>query len=263
MGEALAEARNSPPPGRAADRRRRGRRRGDGRPGPRPRRARRTTRRPTPSSSPCARRPAGWAASRLADATIFTTLEPCAMCVGALLESDVEALVYAVPNDADGAAGTVIQLAQHPDAAAPPPGRQRHPPRRGRGAVRRRSRDRLSRPARTIVGWSRTSFGILSRGEVSEWLMVPLSKSGVRKHRGFESRPLRHHLVADGPAGLRPVQTCPGRGRLVDYGAALEMRFGATRRGFESRPLRHPTGLAWPALREIVSCIGDRRQAPC
>jgi tRNA(adenine34) deaminase len=30
-------------------------------------------------------------AARLADATIFTTQEPCAMCVGALLESDVEA----------------------------------------------------------------------------------------------------------------------------------------------------------------------------
>ena len=50
---------------------------------------------------------------RLADATIFTTEEPCAMCVGALLESDVEALVFAVPNSRDGAAGTVIQLAQH------------------------------------------------------------------------------------------------------------------------------------------------------
>ena len=50
---------------------------------------------------------------RLADATIFTTEEPCAMCVGALLESDVEALVYAVPNTRDGAAGTVLQLAQH------------------------------------------------------------------------------------------------------------------------------------------------------
>ena len=50
---------------------------------------------------------------RLGDATIFTTLEPCAMCVGALLESDVEALVYAVPNQVDGAAGTVIQLCQH------------------------------------------------------------------------------------------------------------------------------------------------------
>jgi len=53
-------------------------------------------------------------AARLADATIFTTHEPCAMCVGALLESEVEALVFAVPNDVDGAAGTVIQLAQHP-----------------------------------------------------------------------------------------------------------------------------------------------------
>lgn len=51
--------------------------------------------------------------TRLADATIFTTLEPCAMCVGALLESDVEALVFALPNAADGAAGTVLQLAQH------------------------------------------------------------------------------------------------------------------------------------------------------
>ena len=53
-------------------------------------------------------------AVRLADATIFATQEPCAMCVGALLESDVEALVYAAPNTHDGAAGSVIQLAQHP-----------------------------------------------------------------------------------------------------------------------------------------------------
>jgi hypothetical protein len=34
-------------------------------------------------------------------------------------------------------------------------------------------------------------------GEVSEWFKVPLSKSGVRKHRGFESRPLRHSHPAD------------------------------------------------------------------
>jgi tRNA(adenine34) deaminase len=52
---------------------------------------------------------------RLSSATIFATLEPCAMCVGALLESDVETLVFAVPNDHDGAAGTVVQLAQHSD----------------------------------------------------------------------------------------------------------------------------------------------------
>jgi tRNA(adenine34) deaminase len=53
-------------------------------------------------------------ATRLADATIFTTQEPCPMCVGALLESDVEALVFALANPHNGAAGSVIQLAQHP-----------------------------------------------------------------------------------------------------------------------------------------------------
>ena len=50
---------------------------------------------------------------RLADATIFATHEPCPMCVGALLQSDVEALVFAMPNALDGAAGSVIQLAQN------------------------------------------------------------------------------------------------------------------------------------------------------
>ncbi len=53
--------------------------------------------------------------TRLADATIFTTHEPCAMCVGALMEADVEALVFAMPDVQHGAAGSVIQLAQHPD----------------------------------------------------------------------------------------------------------------------------------------------------
>ena len=42
---------------------------------------------------------------RLADATIFVTREPCPMCVGALLACDVEALVFAVSNSVDGAAG--------------------------------------------------------------------------------------------------------------------------------------------------------------
>ena len=49
---------------------------------------------------------------RLAEATIFVTREPCPMCVGALLAGDVEALVFAVPNPVDGAAGSVMQLAQ-------------------------------------------------------------------------------------------------------------------------------------------------------
>ena len=50
--------------------------------------------------------------NRLADATIFVTREPCPMCVGALLACDVEALVFAVSNPVDGAAGGAMQLAQ-------------------------------------------------------------------------------------------------------------------------------------------------------
>ena len=49
---------------------------------------------------------------RLAEATIFTTHEPCAMCVGALIETEVFALVYAVPDEERGAAGSAIQLAR-------------------------------------------------------------------------------------------------------------------------------------------------------
>ena len=51
---------------------------------------------------------------RLAEATIFTTHEPCAMCVGALVESRVRALVFAVPDPDRGAAGSVLQLARDP-----------------------------------------------------------------------------------------------------------------------------------------------------
>ncbi len=56
---------------------------------------------------------------RLTDVTIFTTIEPCPMCVGAMLGCDAAALVFAVPNPFDGAAGSVIQLAQHPQLGRP------------------------------------------------------------------------------------------------------------------------------------------------
>lgn len=49
----------------------------------------------------------------LAEATVFTTHEPCPMCMGALLQSDVETLVFAIPDPVQGAAGSVLQLAQH------------------------------------------------------------------------------------------------------------------------------------------------------
>ncbi len=50
----------------------------------------------------------------LAGVTIFSTLEPCSMCVGALLQADVDALVFALPDPAEGAAGTALNIADHP-----------------------------------------------------------------------------------------------------------------------------------------------------
>ena len=49
--------------------------------------------------------------SDLRGVVIFTAVEPCAMCVGALLESDVDGLVFAMPDPVAGAAGSVVQLA--------------------------------------------------------------------------------------------------------------------------------------------------------
>jgi tRNA(adenine34) deaminase len=51
---------------------------------------------------------------RLSEVIIFTTHEPCAMCVGAMVEARVQSLVFAVPDNDKGAAGTVVQLARDP-----------------------------------------------------------------------------------------------------------------------------------------------------
>jgi tRNA(adenine34) deaminase len=52
--------------------------------------------------------------SSLSGMTVFATVEPCPMCVGALLEADADCLVYALPDPVSGAAGSVVQLANNP-----------------------------------------------------------------------------------------------------------------------------------------------------
>lgn len=51
---------------------------------------------------------------RLSEVTIFATHEPCAMCVGALVEARVEVLVFAVRDPMRGCAGSVLDLARSP-----------------------------------------------------------------------------------------------------------------------------------------------------
>ncbi|GMR07473.1 MAG: tRNA adenosine(34) deaminase TadA [Gammaproteobacteria bacterium] len=47
---------------------------------------------------------------RLCDATLYVTLEPCVMCVGAMVHARVKRLVFAAMDPRTGAAGSVYQL---------------------------------------------------------------------------------------------------------------------------------------------------------
>lgn len=48
---------------------------------------------------------------RLNEATLYVTLEPCAMCVAALAEARVSRVVFAAYDDKAGACGSVLDLA--------------------------------------------------------------------------------------------------------------------------------------------------------
>jgi tRNA(adenine34) deaminase len=51
---------------------------------------------------------------RLLGTTLYTTLEPCAMCAGAILHARVARLVYAAADPKAGACGSVLSVLNHP-----------------------------------------------------------------------------------------------------------------------------------------------------
>jgi|SRR5579884_2302020 len=51
---------------------------------------------------------------RLPDATIYVTKEPCVMCAGAMVAARIKRLVYGCPDPKGGAAGSVLDVVQHP-----------------------------------------------------------------------------------------------------------------------------------------------------
>jgi tRNA(adenine34) deaminase len=52
---------------------------------------------------------------RLEGCTVYATLEPCAMCAGALMHARVARLIYAAADPKAGAAGSVLNVTNHPD----------------------------------------------------------------------------------------------------------------------------------------------------
>lgn len=50
---------------------------------------------------------------RLSDCTLYVTLEPCAMCAGAIVWSRIARVVYGAPDPKAGACGSVLNVAAH------------------------------------------------------------------------------------------------------------------------------------------------------
>jgi tRNA(adenine34) deaminase len=53
----------------------------------------------------------GW---RLPDTTLYVTLEPCAMCAGAIVLARVPTVVFGTPDPKAGAAGSVLDILAEP-----------------------------------------------------------------------------------------------------------------------------------------------------
>lgn len=51
---------------------------------------------------------------RLLSGILYVTLEPCIMCVGAIIQARIERLVYATSDPNSGAVGSVMNLSAHP-----------------------------------------------------------------------------------------------------------------------------------------------------
>jgi tRNA(adenine34) deaminase len=51
---------------------------------------------------------------RLADCTLYVTLEPCAMCAGAILHARIARLVFGARDAKTGACGSVVNLFEEP-----------------------------------------------------------------------------------------------------------------------------------------------------
>jgi tRNA(adenine34) deaminase len=53
----------------------------------------------------------GW---RLSEATLYVTLEPCAMCAGAIVLARIKRLVWGADDPKAGAAGSIFNIVEHP-----------------------------------------------------------------------------------------------------------------------------------------------------
>ena len=107
---------------------------------------------------------------RLLDCTLYVTLEPCAMCAGAIVLGRVPRVVYGTTDPKAGRGG---QRPRRPRRAAPQP----PPAGRRRACSRPSARPCCARSSRRVASLSRRARG--ARGGVREWLNRAVSKTVV------------------------------------------------------------------------------------
>ena len=56
---------------------------------------------------------------RLSGCTVYVTMEPCPMCMGAMIHARVKRIVYGVADPRAGACGSLIDLTDYPLEASP------------------------------------------------------------------------------------------------------------------------------------------------
>ena len=113
-----------------------------------------------------ARKLSSW---RLSGATLYVTLEPCTMCMGAVILSRLDRVVFGSFDPKGGAAGSLYDLSDDP--------RLNHSVRLTSGVRGEESSALLTDFFSALRARKKRIKS--ENGEMSEWSMVPDSKSGV------------------------------------------------------------------------------------
>ena len=173
-----------------------------------------------------ARRRGSW---RLLDTVLYVTLEPCAMCAGAIVLARVPRVVYGTADPKAGAAGSVLDVLAEPRLNHRPVGRGR---RAGRG-VRGAADGLLRRAPRLTPATLQTALG-----GVREWLNRAVSKTVVAGNPGTE--------------GSNPSPSAPDGRYLRDRWRAERPPARLRRHAAAGHPGDEVPGAAREILREAV-----------
>ena len=231
MRLALEQATAAADPRRRTDRRgHRPRRRGDRRPAQR----RELTGDPTAHAEVLAIRDASRVVGhwRLLDCTLYVTLEPCAMCAGAMVNARVGRLVYGATDPKAGRRRQPVRAMRRPTAQPSATSRRRPARRRSRSVAARLLRRgavtgaQAPRPAKARLIASATSSAIDVASKSFDGGAMGGAAEGHRWQLCRDQRRDRNGCVFTGEGGLE-IPTCRVTGTARVIGGASSWFFGS------------------------------------